>query len=396
MQNQNTQILIEGQATPVTKLQVPGAGATVAECDAEEHPARRGGELGMAEQPCSEAPRLVIRGESFSIGMDSGEAVSFKPISKNGRLKLVYMPLAKSDGEPLAAITDYLNTTFPFNPIQENIVQLVRNFNEYLGVPFGSLKQRKGGLHGYKTSFDMGETGAMFAYGGQCGTALVSLPGSACALIGDWAACQYLFEHILKGRITRWDGAVDMFDGEPSVDDAVEWYKARLFNAGGNKPSCRQNGNWIEPDGGGRTFYVGKRENGKTLRVYEKGKQLGDSSSSWVRWELELHNRDRIIPWKVLLEPGKYLAAAYPCMGWVNVIQERIRTTQKTATVSYRHLTYYLAQAYGRMINVMLDVEGSPEKVIELIKRSGSPARLQFGEESPAQFITGLSEPDAE
>ena len=54
------------------------------------------------------------------------------------------------------------------------------------------------------------------------------------------------------------------------------------------------------------------------MRVYEKGKQLGDTSSPWVRWELELHNRDRIIPWDVLLEPGKYLAAAYPCMDWVS------------------------------------------------------------------------------
>jgi DNA relaxase NicK len=48
---------------------------------------------------------------------------------------------------------------------------------------------------------------------------------------------------------------------------------------------------------------VGKRKNGKLLRVYEKGKQLGDESSPWVRWELELHNRDRVIPWEVLLEP---------------------------------------------------------------------------------------------
>jgi len=186
----------------------------------------------------------------------------------------------------------------------------------------------------------MGKTGDQFAYGGQRGTALVSLPGSACALIGDWAACYHQFNEILAPRITRWDGAVDMFDGEPSVDDAVDWYKAGLFKAGSNKPSCRQNGNWIDPDGTERTFNVGKRENGKTLRIYEKGKQLGEPSSSWVRWELELHNRDRFIPWDVTLEPGKYLAAAYPGMGWVNVVQERIRTTQKSATSGYRHLSY--------------------------------------------------------
>lgn len=348
---------------------------------------------GACARPASgDAPRWVTRGESFGENPESGESVEIFATGNNGKYRIISTPLAKPDGEPLAALTDYLNTTFQFIPTQENIVQLVRYFTEFLGVPFDSLTQRKGGLHGYTTSFEIGKTGGLFAYGGQRGTALVSLPGSTCALINDWAACYHLFHEILNARITRWDGAVDMFDGEPSVDDAVNWYKTGLFNAGGNKPSCRQNGNWIEPDGTGRTFNIGKRENGKTLRIYEKGKQLGDPSSPWVRWELELHNRDRHIPWDVILEPGKYLAAAYPCMRWVNVIQERIRTTQKSTTIGYRHLSFYLAQAYGKMINVMLEVEGSPEKVIELIKRPGAPARLTLGEESPAQFITNCSE----
>ena len=72
---------------------------------------------------------------------------------------------------------------------------------------------------------------------------------------------------------------MDRFDGNPSVDDAVTFYQSNQFNAGGNRPSCSQLGNWIVPDGSGRTFYVGKRKNGKLLRVCEKGKQLGDSES---------------------------------------------------------------------------------------------------------------------
>ncbi|WP_446808373.1 replication initiation factor domain-containing protein [Methylomonas sp. 2BW1-5-20] len=302
---------------------------------------------------------------------------------------MISTPIAKPDGEPLAALTDFLNTTFAFNPTQENIVQLVEYFRLHLGIAFGSLADRGKGLHGYKRSFDIGKTGGMFAYGGQRDTAFVSLPGSACALIGDWGSVYHLFHEVLQGRITRWDGAVDMFDGEPSVDDAVDWYKAGLFNAGGNKPSCNQQGNWIEADGSGRTFYVGKRKNGKLLRVYEKGKQLGDKSSPWVRWELELHNRDRMIPWDVILEPGKYLAASYACMGWVHLIQERIRTTRKTANISYHHLTYYLSQAYGKMINVMVEVEGSEERVIEILRRNGAPSRLELGGESLGPLVSG-------
>jgi phage replication initiation protein len=91
------------------------------------------------------------------------------------------------------------------------------------------------------------------------------------------------------------------------------------------------------------------------------------------------------------LEPGKYLAAAYDCMGWVSAIQERIETTRKTATISYEHLIHYARQAYGPLITVMLEVEGSSEKVIDLLKRSGTPARLDYSEHSPVPFIIGLS-----
>lgn len=361
---------------------------TGTECGAQPHPARRGGASGSATLPDEEAPRGVIRGESLEDNPYSGETFEIFATGHQGKSKIVFTPKAKADGEPWAALTDYLNTTFPFDPSQEAIVELIRHFRFFLGESFGYLQQRKGGLHGYQTSFEIGQTGGLFAFGGQRGTALVSLPGSACAQISDWHACYHLFCDILKGRITRWDGAVDVFDGVPSVDEAVELYKSGQFNAGGNKPSCSQQGNWIEEDGSGRTFYIGKRKNGKLLRVYEKGKQLGDESSPWVRWELELHNRDRIIPWDVILEPGKYLAASYACMGWVSEIQERIRTTQKQTTLSYHHLAYYARQAYGPFLNVMLQVEGSPEKVLELLKRPGVPARLDCGEQSPAQYIT--------
>jgi hypothetical protein len=44
----------------------------------------------------------------------------------------------------------------------------------------------------------------------------------------------------------------------------------------------------------------------------------------------------------------------------------------------------------------MLQVEGSPEKVIEKLKRSGVPARLDCGEQSPVQFITPPSETETD
>ncbi len=214
------------------------------------------------------------------------------------------------------------------------------------------------------------------------------MPGTACAVITDWKQCYRFFKLNLRGKITRWYGAVDVYNGKPSVDDAVQYYEEGLFNCGGKKPSCSQHGNWIDPDGSGRTFCVGKRKNGKFLRVYEKGKQLGDPDNVWVRWELELHSRRGNIPWEVILEPGKYLAASYPCMVWVNDIQERIKANTKTAQISYESSIFHLRHSYGKLINVMLEVEGSPEKVIELLIREGVPARLDCGENSLSELIS--------
>ena len=58
--------------------------------------------------------------------------------------------------------------------------------------------------------------------------------------------------------------------------------------------------------------------NGKMLRIYEKGKQLGDSESPWVRVEAELRNKSRVIPWDALTRPGSYLAGAYPCLAYLS------------------------------------------------------------------------------
>lgn len=335
-----------------------------------------------ADSGTMEAPRLVIRGESLNeeeTPLDGESYILRRGL--HGKPLAIAIPQPKADGEPLAAITDYLNTTFPFSPSPENLLWLFNQIVRLFGPEFAPMTERRGGLHGYKRSFQLGSSKALFAVGGQSGTGFISFPGEACALLKDWVAVVVFFGDILKGRITRWDGAVDVYDGLPSVDDAVTWYLEGRFNAGGAKPSCDQKGNWIEPDGTGRTFYVGKRKNGKMLRVYEKGKQLGAPKNPWVRWELELHNVDREIPWDVLLEPGKYVAGSYPrAMGWVQEVMSRIQTIKNDSKLSYAHLTKYHQIAYGKHINVMLKVEGTAEKVIEKLIQPGVPARLHYGD----------------
>ena len=323
-----------------------------------------------------ESPRLVIRGESSEqTNPESGE--SYELVSVGGRGHLIAHPLPDPNANPVAAQTDWLNCTFPFE--RERLSDILQSLFRLLGPCYAPAKERGRGLHGWRESLSMGASSAMFAYGGQRGTALLSLPGVACTVIpkDNWPELVAYLRDSLLARISRWDGAVDDFEGVHSVDEAVELYQAGMFGSGGNYPECDQRGNWLRPNGRGRTFYVGLRENGKLLRVYEKGMQQGQPWHPWVRWELELHNKDRVIPWQAVLEPGKYVAGAYgKTLRWITEDMCRVRTARTALTVSYEHLSRAAKRSYGKLINLMLEVEGSPEKVIEKLRQDGMPARL--------------------
>lgn len=304
-----------------------------------------------------ESPRLVTRGESSE----------------------------KQDGatHPYAAFTDFLTVTFPFTEADGGVNRFFLGLCQAVGIALGMMVERRSGLHGFRKSFAFQHHGALFAYGGQNGRAMLSLPGEACAVVRDWAALAHYLGETLGGRITRWDGAVDDYFGERSVDDAVRWYLDDGFTAGGNRPACKQEGNWLTLDTKGRTFYVGRRKNGKLFRAYEKGKQLGDALSRWVRFELELHNKDREIPFDVLLRPGHYVAGSYPCMRWVSKEASRIRTIQNQRRISYATSVHWARISVGQLVNTMAEVEGSPEAVIDLLRRPGTPTRLDLPDVPP-------------
>ena len=113
------------------------------------------------------------------------------------------------------------------------------------------------------------------------------------------------------------------------------------------------------------------------LRVYEKGMQLGGQWHPWVRWEVELHNKDRIIPWEVLLELGRFCVGCYPnALAWAQFEMSKIRTLQKQSKISYDHLIAYAAVAYGPLLNVMMEVKGSADAVLKKLHRAGTLRRL--------------------
>jgi phage replication initiation protein len=190
----------------------------------------------------------------------------------------------------------------------------------------------------------------------------------------------------LGAKLTRVDLALDFLEGEYTVDDAVRMYADGGFTGAGRPPSSSLAGDWL---GGvaGRTLYVGKATNGKLLRVYEKGKQLGNADSAWTRYEVQLGARDRVIPLDVLTRPDSYFAGCYPVLAQlVEAAAEKIKTSQTQGHVTLGHLLYHLKRCYGKVLGVIRDVCGvDSSELVEEVRLVGVPRRLQ-----PSSLDAGL------
>ena len=223
------------------------------------------------------------------------------------------------------------------------------------------------------------------------GRARLDLYGSACGVVRDWEAVTQWIARQFDATLTRVDLAVDCLLGEYTVDHAVEWLKAGEFKAAtsGRQPRHSTPGDWLLEPEFGRTLEVGRRENGKMCRVYEKGRQLGDKSSSWTRFEVEIRNNDRDLPLSILTECDRYFVGAYRCLQRVlDVAGERIKTHRAEGEIAIERLTVHARTAYGQLIDV-LRLKLSAEEVVHALSRPGVPSRLQ--KSSLAEFQHAVS-----
>lgn len=305
------------------------------------------------------------------------------------------------------AIIDWLTVTF--KPVfEENIGLVLLNWLRTLsldrfGQPVRLVAEDCPGVYGYAMGV------RLYAYvvladgvksvnvgridwGGtkHQGRARLDLSGAGCALIKDWEEVQEQIESWQDVTITRVDLAVDCLNGEYSIEDARDWYQAGEFNAGGRMPRHSTPGDWLaEGSPHGRTLEVGRRENGKMLRVYEKGKQLGDKQSPWTRFEIEIRNKDREIPLDILTNRDTYFTGAYKCLEQIlDAGATRIATQQKEGQISAEKLTYHAKTAYGGLVNV-LRLHLTADEICKVLSRPTIPARLDKAS------LAGLSDPES-
>lgn len=283
----------------------------------------------------------------------------------------------QSPVDAIAHIDWFAFTVTP--PAEQGLQWLATALRHFL--PDLALMPTGKGWNGYKQrhTITQGDNAAdlgLVAHGGdsQRGSIHVELNAQACGLIADWEQVKAWGEQ--HGAITRVDLAHDDMAGEVvTVDVGLEWLRSGDFNLNGRPAKARL----IDDlgSGDGKTLYVGQRANGKLLRIYEKGKQLGDASSSWVRVEVELRSKSRVIPWDTLTRPSHYLAGAYPCLAYLSAVQEKIKTISKAVKISLAAATHHLRETGGKLLHVLMQVhEGDAFAVVNELKREGVPRRL--------------------
>lgn len=282
-----------------------------------------------------------------------------------------------------AACIDYLTFTAPVSsvPAKPGMKWVECAFAQYL---HGTALRLDGAQRGQRNFYEWhwrivgpeGQVCGFVAVGGNAGTLCFQLMGQGCAYVNDW---NRIADELDKSgaSITRVDCAHDDFEGTHPVRWAEQRYDAGEFVRGGRPPSAE----FIDDKGSnkGCTFYVGRNSGNQTLCVYEKGKQLGDPSSPWVRYEGRFGNKYRSIPSDVLRRPGEFLAGMFPVLGWISAICDKFATAKKKVEAGLNSLAHHLRRQYGRVLNFAKSIQTESEFTdwVTHLCRSGLPDKLK-------------------
>lgn len=216
------------------------------------------------------------------------------------------------------------------------------------------------------------------SFGGfsQRGTLSIYLTGQGCLHAAPgWEQRLYdlLQTHKEEGygpSITRIDIAHDDLEGLHNPRSCTDIYHAGGFDRLHNRPLVNQAGNWLgdDPNNKGLTFYVGTRHSSQLLRVYEKGKQLGDKESPWNRVEVQFSSHDRILPLDMLIKPDEFFIGAYPIFQtwfgeWSQLVQ-RTELKQKSAEITLDDLVFHASRCYGALVNVLKGIGQTSDQII--------------------------------
>lgn len=253
----------------------------------------------------------------------------------------------------------------------------------------GSLKAipKKRGKQGFDRSdglflADM-SVGTM-SFGGEAmrGWVWLELTGTGCQWVDDWERCEDDLAQLRDFQYKRVDIALDTYKREVTHDTVVAAHAAGLFTTGGKPPSMSQ----IVPADPyeGRTAYVGKRDQPKFLRAYEKGYEQarkfpnmhithldGVPVADWYRLELELKGKHQPLPEDLVENRDQYFSGAYPYLQSVIAVEPEVLklSRDKGPKRSLASMLAILREQYGTTLYTALvahhgDIGAVWEKIV--------------------------------
>ncbi len=328
---------------------------------------------GMEKAPLAAVERLQI------VITESGEIKTVAVRVPTGGQIAVIDTLRFTVGEE----TWFHTAGMPLVDDETMVLEASRQLTEIFG--FGVTADLRRSRDFYLNAWELGDGYGHIALGGtsQRATMLVSITGQGCvAAKPGWEGRLYEFLSTVARRptITRVDLAHDCMEGEYTVDQADAWYDDGLFSSSGRAPSHEHRGDWRNPNGKGRTLYVGLSRNGKLCRVYEKGMEQGDESSPWTRFEVQIGNKKRVIPFDVLLDPSGYFVGAYPCLRFFDCgrTPERIEVKRRAAEINVDASLRNIRASYGKYVGVLRPLLGDEAFLDAITNHSGEwPDRLK-------------------
>lgn len=262
---------------------------------------------------------------------------------------------------------------------------LSRKLEEILG--FGITRKCKSkGNKFYESMYRLGSDDVDYGevhFGGQRDTVLIEFKGVGCnlAYAGWEARMKQFLDEAVRPRITRVDLALDFFDGSYTPEQALLDHDNGYFDNHNMRPKSETVGSaWRKEDGTGKTFYVGRKKNSRFVRIYEKGRQLGDKESPWVRFEIQFNHGDIEIPFDILTDEGGYFCGAFPiCRTFRNMPSEkRFELREKSLNLTFGHKLKHARNAVGKLVNFMSDLGFSSDEIVKHLKaESGYPKGLE-------------------